>query len=424
MATTRAVIRFRKGERGCIHIMYGHKSVSALFSTGVKATHCQWNSNKQTIDKTKGVKDNNTNIGLIPLLQKESTLCNAIIQTVQSKVNTIARELQIKDIEPIASLVKSEYQKKYKQVIIPAIQLDFFNLFDKYIESQRSLKSEGLIKHYKSLYNNLLSFEKIKKEKIKLSNINEKLYEKLVKYFMEDHPMRDKTKGMNNNSIGSQIKTLKVFLKYLKKEGLINTELSDFKVFKETPEIIFLTHQELDLLYNYKFEDNKLSLFRDLFVMQCYSSLRVSDLHRLGKQHIQEGVIRMRSHKTMRNISIPLMPVSKAILEKYNYELPEFHENHLNEHIKTACKLCGIDSEIELQTTKGGKKVYNTYKKWELISSHVGVKTFITLMLQNGMQVKEVAEIVGKSSKIIDQFYQGIDNAIVLNKAQKAFNRP
>ena len=130
----------------------------------------------------------------------------------------------------------------------------------------------------------------------------------------------------------------------------------------------------------------------------------------------------MRAHKTRRNITIPLMPVSKAILEKYNYELPKFSDQKLNEHIKIACELAGINTEIELQETKGGKKVYNTYKKWELISSHIGVKTFISLMLQSGMQVKEVAEIVGKSVKVIEAHYHGLDNIIVLNKAQNAFN--
>jgi integrase len=423
MATTRAVIRIRKDNEGHIHIMYGHKSLTALFSTGVKSTKEQWNENKQTIDKTKGIKDNQTNAGLIPILQKESTLCNALIKTIQARVNTITRELQIKDIDPLPSLVKSEYQKKYKTHKEEAGPDGFFPLFDKFIEGQRSLKAESTINQYRSVYNNLISYEKIKKEKITLETINTGFYERLVKYFMEEHPMRDDTKGMNNNSIGTQIKRLKVFLGHLKKQGLINTDLSDFKVFKEDPEIIFLSQEELDLLYNHKFEDPNLSFHRDLFVLQCYTSLRVSDLQRLGKQHIQDGVIRMRAHKTKRNIMVPLLPVTKEILERYNYQLPKFYDQQLNEHIKTACKLAGIDSEIELQESKGGKKVYNTYKKWELISTHIGVKTFITLMLQNGMQPKEVAGIVGKTTKIIDKNYHGLDNTVILNKAQNVFNK-
>ncbi len=43
-------------------------------------------------------------------------------------------------------------------------------------------------------------------------------------------------------------------------------------------------------------------------------------------------------------------------------------------------------------------------------------------MLQSGMQVKEVAEIVGKSTKVLEAHYHGLDNAIVLNKASNAFN--
>lgn len=431
MATVKAILRKKgtgyivnRNNEGLVLIQYQHQQKCCWFTTKIKVKPEQWNGIKQTIDKTKGVTNNKINSELLVSLERESKLSNALIDTMKSRVSAIARDFQIKEVEPVAPIVKAEYERKYVQNnTAPEVEEDFLKLFDKYIESQKSLKSEGTIKHYRSTYNNLQSFERIKKEKIILANINNKLYERIVKYFMEDHEVKDGTKGMNNNTIGSHIKILKVFLKHLKVEGLINTDLSSFKVFKETSEIIFLSHEELDALYKHKFEDEKLSTFRDLFLLQCYTSLRVSDLHRLGKPNIQEGVIRMRSQKTSRNISIPLMPVSKAILEKYNYELPKFHDQHLNEHIKTACEQAGINTEIELQETKGGKKVYNTYKKWELISSHVGVKTFISLMLQAGMQVKEVADIVGKSTKVIDAHYHGLDNTIVLNKAQNAFNK-
>jgi integrase len=431
MATVKAIIR-RKGEGFIVNkhnqclilLQYQYRTRCCWFSTKIKVKPECWNSNKQAVDKTKGISDTKINNELMSTLEKESKLCNALIEKMKSRINSIAWELTLKEVEPTAYEVKALYEERFgKSELKEEPQMDFMKLFDDYIESQKSLKADSTISQYRSVYNNLLSFEKIKKEKITLDNINSKLYERLVKYFMEDHPMRaEEGKGMNNNSIGTQIKRLKVFLAHLKKEGLINTDLSDFKVFKETPEIIFLTHEEIDILYRHKFTDEKLSTYRDLFILQCFTSLRVSDLHRLGKQNIQGDVIRMRAHKTRRNISIPLFPVSKEILEKYNYELPKFYDQHLNEHIKTCCKLCGIDSEIELQETKGGKKIYKTYKKWELISTHIGVKTFITLMLQSGMQVKEVAEIVGKSTKVIDQHYHGLDNKIVLNKAQNAFN--
>ncbi|HWZ21348.1 MAG TPA: site-specific integrase, partial [Cytophagaceae bacterium] len=412
-----------QNNEGLILIQYQHQQKCCWFTTKIKIKPECWNGVKQSIDKTKGFPNNKVNAELLTALDRESKLSNALIDTIKSRVSSIARDFQIKEIEPEAPLVKTEYERKFNHSEAAAkVEVNFFQLFDKWIESQKSLKSVGTVKHYRTTYNNLLSFEKVKKEKITLENINTKLYEKLVKYFMEDHEVSEGDKGMNNNTIGSHIKTLKVFLKYLKKEELLHSDISDFKVFKETSDIIFLTHEELDKLYNYRFENEALPLYRDLFLLMCYTSLRVSDLHRLGKQSIQDNVIRMRAHKTKRNITIPLLPISKAILEKYNYELPKFSDQKLNEHIKTICKLAGIDNEIELQESKGGKKVYNTYKKWELISSHIGGKTFISLMLQSGMQVKEVAEIVGKSTKVLEAHYHGLDNVIVLNKAQNAFN--
>ena len=78
---------------------------------------------------------------------------------------------------------------------------------------------------------------------------------------MEDHSLRDGTKGMNNNTIGSNIKTLKTFLVSLKRNGKVDNDISEFKVFKENPEIIFLTHEELKKLHTYQFEDKSLDFY-------------------------------------------------------------------------------------------------------------------------------------------------------------------
>ena len=278
MATVKAILR-RKGEgflvnknnEGLVLIQYQHQQKCCWFTTKMKVSPECWNGVKQSIDKTKGLPKNKINADLLSALERESKLSNALIDTMKSRVSSIARDFQIKEIEPVAPLVKAEYERKFNHSEETLeVEADFFKLYDKWIESQKSLKSEGTIKHYRSTYNNLLSFEKIKKQKITLENISVKLYEQLVKYFMEDHEVSEGNKGMNNNSIGSQIKILKVFLKFLKKEGMINTDLSDFKVLKETSEIIFLTHEELDKLYKHEFEEEKLTTFRDLFLLQCY----------------------------------------------------------------------------------------------------------------------------------------------------------
>jgi len=189
--------------------------------------------------------------------------------------------------------------------------------------------------------------------------------------------------------------------------------------------LFFLTEEELKQVYEFDLSKNKrLEQVRDIFVLGCTTGLRISDIKRLGHEHIQRGAIKMKDYKTGKNIFVPLRNESMEILSKYSFQLPRISDQKFNNYIKEVCKLAGICQMVEKIEYKTGKRIMKKVEKWELISSHVAVKTFITHCGQNGISPKVVSEITGKTVKIILDHYYGTDETTIMREMQRAFNTP
>ncbi len=107
---------------------------------------------------------------------------------------------------------------------------------------------------------------------------------------------------------------------------------------------VWLTENELDALYAMKFEDERDVQVRDVFLVGCYTCQRVSDYKAIPKtaiRHTEKGtlVINLVQQKTGAPVCIPVIGSNlKAILEKYDYNLPTVSDHLLNKRIKIILK--------------------------------------------------------------------------------------
>ena len=92
--------------------------------------------------------------------------------------------------------------------------------------------------------------------------------------------------------------------------------------------IIFLTWEELTKLRGFEIPPAKQSLdrVRDVFLFQCFTGLRYSDVYNLRRSDIKEDHIEVTTIKTSDSLVIELNEYSKAILEKYQDVVFE-HDN-------------------------------------------------------------------------------------------------
>ena len=99
--------------------------------------------------------------------------------------------------------------------------------------------------------------------------------------------------------------------------------------------------------------------------------------------------IQQQKNANSKPIQIPLLPQVLEILQKYNGDFPpllsESIKNNFNYYgqlVKKVCQKAELNDEIKTLQYKSAKNKSGiiTKKKWELVSSHIGRRSFATNM--------------------------------------------
>lgn len=176
---------------------------------------------------------------------------------------------------------------------------------------------------------------------------------------------------------------------------LARAEMMDIKVNKGYKERVFVSEDDDDILMPYLNEDEinrifKLDLssddtldnIRDGFIISLWTGLRISDFNNLlNISNITGEYIKIKTKKTDKWVTVPLHPQVKSVLNKRIGNLPvKYSDKHFNQHVKRVCMLADIDQEVEgkLFNKKKKRKIKGRYKKYKLISSHTGRRSFAT----------------------------------------------
>lgn len=408
MATTTVFLR-KLQRSSMVYIIYRHADKSKMFSTGVKTDSKHWIASKEKIDLTLGLKPTKANESLIADLKKESIALNAKISTVRSRLNDISTRLELDTINPTPERVSIEYYGESKTK-----KTDFISLKNEYLKNCKLNKSPGTYRQIKTGLKTFVDFAAENKYNLSLDVFTLRLYDDYTAYLF--------AKELNSNTVGTRIKVLKTFLNWLKNHGYpVNPEFEKYKVYKENPQIVYLNQKELEILKNKRFSKKHLGRTRDLFLFQCNTGLRVSDLMRLDEEHLQDGIIQMRAFKTTNKIYVPLNPEAKRILSKYKGKLPKLADQVYNRQLKDVAQEAELNRMVEITEFKAGKKIFKKVPLHEIVKSHIARKTFISICVEKGIQPKVVSEMTGTSVKVLIDHYYGTDKDNIIREMKKAF---
>ena len=238
-------------------------------------------------------------------------------------------------------------------------------------------------KKYQTIVNKLIAFDKNKKQKTKITDVNLSFRIDLINYLKEVDKLSD-------NTIGRYLKFVKSICLDAEKNGhKVNSQLKSFLGFSiEAPKVI-LSLDELEQIKNTKFVNENHEIARDWLIIGCFTGQRVSDLLRMNTsfiQHIQDfDFIVLTQQKTKQLVQIPIHFEVKAILDKRDGEFPPVFTNNLdsskalfNRYLKQLCKLAKIDTIVKGNKFDEVKKRYlaGEYPKHELVSSHICRRSF------------------------------------------------
>ena len=236
-------------------------------------------------------------------------------------------------------------------------------------------------------------------------------------YRLEDYNLRDidyrfvtkfefflKTVRMcNHNSALKYINNFKKIIRIaLANQWIDKDPFYNFKVKFEAVERDFLTAGEVETLYTKELHFDRLKVVRDMFVFSCYTGLAYSDVEKLTKADITIGIdgdkwISIKRTKTNTRSSIPLLPISEEILDRYAHHpevtrskklIPVFSNQKSNAFLKEIAVMCGITKPL---------------------TTHLARHTFATtITLTNGVPIESVSKMLGHKSLRTTQHYAKI----------------
>jgi integrase len=275
---------------------------------------------------------------------------------------------------------------------------------------------------YKLCLNHLRGYAQSKRKRIDFDTISMDFYMSFIEYLIIK-------KGFRLNTVGKIIKTLKTFMNEAIERNLttnIAHKSRRFTAPREKVYNIYLTKDELTAMYNLDLsKEPRLEHVRDLFLFGCFTGLRFSDYSKVKPEYIDfnGGIIDIPTQKTDELVSIPILPIAKAILTKYKGKkansLPDSISNQkFNKYLKeVAVRLPELQNKITIEFSFKGIKISRSFHKWQKVSTHTARRSFATNMILEGVPSQMVMKITGHRTESAFQTYLKMsprDNAKLL----------
>lgn len=243
--------------------------------------------------------------------------------------------------------------------------------------------SKGTIKTLNTCRNKLNEYESKKGRNLTFDEIDMNFFHDFMAHLAPN--------DYRANYLNKIISNIKVFMnEALEAELHTNTRYQSkkFHVAKEEVYNVYLTQDELQLIYEKGPESLASTKYR--FLVAANTGLRYVDISRLSKANFVDGKIHIipSKDKKRRRLIIPVTPMVRMIMQRFNYELPKANANPvMNRQIKKICRLAGIKDPV----MKDGK----AFKKHELVTIHTARRSFATNALKAGISPIMIMQITG-----------------------------
>lgn len=388
------------------------------FTTGYRIDAEKWDTDKQRVRN-----------GCTNKLKQSASEINASLLGYYTEVQEIFKKFEVEEIMPTPEQIKKAFNALHKPIeeVKPRKSTPnaFYKVFDEFVRDcgRQNDWTDSTYEKFAAVKNHLMNF----RDGLTFDFFDEKGQNDYVTY------LRD-VKEMRNSTIGKQLSFLKWFLRWAFKKGLHQNNAYDSykpKLKSTQKKIIFLTWEELNKLREFEIPAAKQALdrVRDVFLFQCFTGLRYSDVFNLRRSDIKGDHIEVTTVKTSDSLIIELNKHSKAILDKYkdvSFEddkvLPVITNQKMNDYLKELAELAGIDEPVGQTYYRGNERIDEVTPKYALLGTHAGRRTFICNALGLGIPPQVVMKWTGHSDYKAMKPYIDIADDIKANAMSK-FNQ-
>lgn len=283
---------------------------------------------------------------------------------------------------------------------LAAVQKTFLELYQDFIADMKirhadSQCKEDAIQPYLQLENRIMEFD----ENLTIESLNRKKMIEFIKFL---------AKTMYNDAIIKKLTNLRCFANWAEDHDYtLNKEYWRYnpRLREAVRDVRFLTVEEVDILWNLELNTSTMDVTRDMFIFQCYTGLRYSDLKTLTRKdfYSQDGDLYLRkiTQKQKTVVDFKLSMRAKAIYDKYSKYIypsdvafPVLSNSKYNKHLKRLGHLANIRGQWkDIQYRVDKQEV--VYTDRADLESHCGRRTFVCMAYNAGYSMKEIAEITG-----------------------------
>ncbi|WP_334125374.1 site-specific integrase [Empedobacter brevis] len=208
-----------------------------------------------------------------------------------------------------------------------------------------------------------------------------------------------------------KVKILKQICVFAKQHGInVNDAIFywKFKAFKKTTDakFIYLNFEELKTISELELTADYLDNARDWLLISCFTGQRISDFLEFTIKNVKTSsdinFIEFKQNKTQKLMKIPILSEVQVILDKRDGDFPRrISDVNFNLYIKEVCKKAGIIENVFGGKTNQGfknRKIYDTYPKYKLVTSHIGRRSFATNYYRQ-LDIDTLMYVTGHSSQ-------------------------
>lgn len=250
--------------------------------------------------------------------------------------------------------------------------------------------------------------------KFDFDQVNVLLIRKFVAW-LRTYEFKTEMVGYSDNTIIKIISRFKAFL-----EGAVKLGYTNNKSFREatnkalglrkTPgDKIYLSISELKHFYSFQYSSDRLRRVVDIFTAaSMLGGLRVSDWNDIKASNFYEkngiSLFESATRKTSQLIVVPVHPIVKKILTRYNGSLKKISDQKMNNYLKEAAKEAGF-TQIRIKRTRKKHFIEEQKPMYKFFSCHVARNNFNSNALEALVPGRDVKKFMGHANKDITETY-------------------
>lgn len=224
-------------------------------------------------------------------------------------------------------------------------------------------------------------YEDIRKE---LEDYDKYLYfSKISVSWLNWYEQHLRSKGMHHNTVHKKMKNIKGFLKQAKNQGLIKEDKYKGYVVPVYEQGIpeYLSEDEIATFKKVcdAIKRPMMKMSGYYFLLSCYAGYRISDFKKFSYDDmVSAGRILLKTKKNKKLVSIPIHSRLMEILTYCRDNPFNISEQNMRDYVKDIAKMAGVDRKIKVHTAR---------------------HSFAMLLMDNGFDLEEVAELLGVTMK-------------------------